>query len=124
MSRNYQGINYNRLNGQFLKGHVPHNKGKKWEEWMDMRKAKKIIRIAKQNLRPNMNLGGWNKKKVVSVSENGTWKLYSSAASAAEATGNFSSNISQCCRGKRKHCGGLRWFYWDSDEWITLIHKD
>ena len=32
----------NAVNGRFLKGHVPHNKGKKWIEWMDMRKAKKI----------------------------------------------------------------------------------
>ena len=32
---------YNTVTGQFLKGHVPHNKGKKWSEWMDGRKAKK-----------------------------------------------------------------------------------
>ena len=23
----------NALNGQFLKGNTPHNKGKKWNEW-------------------------------------------------------------------------------------------
>ena len=47
---------YNPTNGQFLKGHVPHNKGKKWEDYMDMRKAKRIVRIAKQNLKPNMKV--------------------------------------------------------------------
>ena len=114
----------NALNGRFLKGHTPHNKGKKWEEWMDMRKAKKVIRIGTMNLRPNMNIGGWNKKKVVSVDADGAWKLYSSAVAAAEATGNIRRNISHCCQGKRKRCGGLRWFYWESDEWIKLINKE
>lgn len=30
----------NLVNGRFLKGHTPHNKGKKWADYMDMRKAK------------------------------------------------------------------------------------
>ena len=59
---------YNAINGRFLKGHVPHNKGKKWEEWMDMRKAKRVLRIGMKNLRKgNPDIPGWNKKKVVSV---------------------------------------------------------
>ena len=32
----------NLVNGRFLKGHTPHNKGKKWADYMDMRKAKRI----------------------------------------------------------------------------------
>lgn len=115
---------YNAITGQFLKGHVPHNKGKKWEEWMDMRKAKRVIRIGTKNLRRgNPNLGGWNKKKVVSVADDGSYKLYLSATSAAYMTGFKRENIGKCCRGKRKTCGGLRWFFWDSDEWIKLIKE-
>ena len=26
----------NPVNGQFLKGHIPHNKGKKWDEWVKL----------------------------------------------------------------------------------------
>lgn len=52
---------YNPTNGQFLKGHIPHNKGKKWSEWMDGRKRAKVLRIAKKNLRGNPNIGGVNK---------------------------------------------------------------
>lgn len=51
----------NKKTGCFLKGHVPHNKGKKWSEWMDGRKQKKVKRIALQNLRPRPEIGGWNK---------------------------------------------------------------
>ena len=60
---------YNPTNGQFLKGHVPHNKGKKWEEWMDMRKAKKVKQIAMKNLRHRIDIGGWNKKAVYALDE-------------------------------------------------------
>ena len=28
----------NAVTGRFLKGNTPHNKGKKWSEWMDGRK--------------------------------------------------------------------------------------
>ena len=91
---------------------------------MDMRKAKRVIRIAKMNLqRGNPNLGGWNKKKVVSVADDGSWKLYLSATSAAQMTGCKRENIGKCCNGKRKRCGGLRWFFWESDEWIKLIKE-
>lgn len=31
----------NKKNGRFLKNHKPHNKGKRWSEWMDGRKKKK-----------------------------------------------------------------------------------
>jgi hypothetical protein len=114
---------YNLLNGQFLKGHVPHNKGKKWSEWMDMRKAKKIIRIAKQNLKPNMNLGGHNRREVVLVTDDGRWVCFESAAKAAELTNLCRRNISHCCQGKRKKCGKYRWFYFDDDQWTKLVNK-
>lgn len=100
---------YNPTNGQFLKGHVPHNKGKKWEDYMDMRKAKRIKRIATQNLRPNMNIGGLNKKAVVCVDDEGNvlgW--FSSACDAERKTGICARNIRNVCNGKRKKAGGFR----------------
>lgn len=101
---------YNPTNGQFLKGHVPHNKGKKWEDYMDMRKAKRIVRIAKQNLKPNMSIGGWNKKAVVAVDMEGNiagW--FESAMDAERKTGICKRNINSVCNGKRKHAGGFKW---------------
>ena len=101
---------YNPTNGQFLKGHVPHNKGKKWADYMDMRKAKRIIRIAKQNLKHNMSIGGWNKKAIIAVDDEGNvvgW--FSSANDAEKKTGICSRNINSVCNGKRKHAGGFKW---------------
>lgn len=101
---------YNPTNGQFLKGHVPHNKGKKWEEWMDMRKAKRIIRIGTKNLKYNHNIGGWNKRAVFAFDKEGNvagW--FESAEDAARKTGICSRNIRAVCYGKRKYAGGFMW---------------
>lgn len=70
---------------------------------MDMRKAKRIVRIAKQNLKPNMNIGGWNKKAVVAVDMEGNvvgW--FESAMDAERKTGICKRNINSVCNGKRK----------------------
>ena len=101
---------YNPINGQFLKGHVPHNKGKKWSDYMDMRKAKRILRIAKKNLKPRMDIGGWNKRAVIALDENGKLLGWFSSSKEAECkTGICSRNINSVCNGKRKHAGGFRW---------------
>lgn len=109
--------------GTFLKGHIPHNKGKKWAEWMDMRKARKVLRIGMKNLKGRPDIGGWNKKPVVAVTADGRWFPFDSATDAARKTGLIRRNISHCCQGKRKHCGRFRWFYFDSDEWIKLVKR-
>lgn len=101
---------YNPTNGQFLKGHTPHNKGKKWEDYMDMRKARRIKRIACKNLRGRKDIGGWNKKPIVAIDKDGNilgW--FNSASEAEQKTGIFASNIRNVCHGKRKKAGGFRW---------------
>ena len=35
---------YNPVNGQFLKGHTPHNKGKQWKEWAGRRAQKRMMK--------------------------------------------------------------------------------
>ena len=101
---------YNPTNRQFLKGHIPHNKGKKWEDYMDMRKARKIKRIGIKNLRPNLCICGWNKKAVVCVDEeNNILGWFSSSYDAEKKTGIWARNIRQVCNGKRKHAGGFKW---------------
>lgn len=101
---------YNPTNGQFLKGHIPFNKGKKWEDYMDMRKARRIKRIAIKNLARNRNIGGWNKRAVVCVDEeNKILGWFSSSYDAEKKTGICARNIRTVCNGKRKHAGGYRW---------------
>lgn len=100
----------NAVNGRFLKGHVPHNKGKKWSDYMDMRKVKRIKRIALQNLRPNADIGGWNKKAVVAIDDDGNiagW--FESSFDAMKKTGIHHRNIRKVCNGGRGKAGGFRW---------------
>lgn len=117
----YPGRNYQ--TGRFLKGHVPHNAGKPWSEWMDGRKAKRVRRIAISNLKPRMDLAGWNKKPVVAVTEDGRHFYCESAAQAGRTLGISARNINSCCLGKRKRCGGFRWFYYTDPAWTKLIRK-
>ena len=115
----------NLQNGRFLKGHVPHNRGKKWPEWMDGRKIKKVRRIGLKNLerKGRMDLGGWNARRVVALREDGKPFVFSSAAAAARITGLIARNIIRCCQGKCKHCGKFRWYYWESNEWINIARE-
>lgn len=104
-------------NGQYLKGHIPHNTGKKWDEWLSPEKQAHILERGKKNLRVNTALWGWNKRAVVAVNEQGKHAYCESAKKAAEKMNLDAANINACCRGKRRTCGGLYWFYFDSPEW-------
>lgn len=110
--------------GTFLKGHIPHNKGKKWNEWMDMRKAKKILRIGKKNLKGRNDIGGRNKRPVVAITDDGRLAYFDSATRAALLTGLNRRNISHCCQGKRMHCGKFQWFYFNDDKWLKLFNNE
>lgn len=115
---------FNPKTGRFLKGNVPHNKGKKWNDYMDMRKARKVKRIGMLNLRGRSDIGGWNKKQVIGI-KNGRFSVFESATKAANLLQIERRNISHCCEGKRKHCGGVRWFFEkDYHLWKNLISAD
>ena len=122
----------NRVNGRFLRGHVPFNKGLKWPDYMDARKAA----VVKKNLdlgrkAGNKHLAGSNKKPVVAMRDN---KLIS-FKSAIDAQRILRSrgikvnknNINSVCNEKvelvggeyqytRKRAGGFRWFFADDVE--------
>lgn len=122
----YTRPQYNLLNGRFLKGHIPYSKGKKWDEWMPKEAQKKILKNLNK-IRPkggNPNLPGANRKRVVCINADGEWVTYKSATTAAEILSIARRNICACCNGKRKHCGGFRWFYWDDDEWTKWVKRD
>lgn len=112
---------HNPVNGRFLKGHKPFNKGKKWADYMDMRKAEKV----KKNLllgSGNMNLGGHNKRKVIGIKDGKIIGCFESATKAADLLTLQRRNIGHCCEGKRAKCGGINWFYEaDIIEWKTYL---
>ena len=112
---------YNPVNGQFNKGHKPFNKGLKWTDYMDMRKAKRVKRIGLLNLKGRSDIGGWNKKPVIGIKD-GRFVVFESATKAALLLNIQRRNISNCCEGKRKRCGGVLWFFEnDYNKWKTLI---
>jgi hypothetical protein len=106
--------------GRFLKNHIPHNKGKKWSEWMDWRKQKRILKNLQR--KGNPNLAGSNARKVVGV-KNGKFFVFDSGVDAGRKLGIQARNINSCCHKKRKTCGGIMWFFEDDNEWIKLIEK-
>ena len=102
---------YNPTNGQFLKGHIPHNKGKKASEYMSKEGLEKILRIGRKNLKPNHQLGGHNKRAVIAVYEGKVVGWFCSVEEAGRRTGITPSAIRRVCYGKRKSAGGFNWQY-------------
>jgi hypothetical protein len=113
----------NLKNGRFLPGHISHNTGKKWDEWMPKEKQARVLEIGKKNLRVNPNIRGWNKRAVVAVNDKGIHAYCESAAEAARKLNLDRRNVTACCRGERNKCGGLRWFYYDDDRWIAYAKE-
>ena len=111
----------NAVNGRFLNGHVPHNLGKKWSEYIPKKKHKKMLKCLSLG-KGNPNIGGKNAKKVIAIKDGNIFALYSSSEDAGRKSGICSRNIRSCCDGHRKHAGGLKWFWEADNEWIELIN--
>lgn len=125
MENNEYKPTYNRLNGQFLKGHESYTKGKPWSEWMPKRAQKKILKNL-DKVRPkggNPILPGCNRRKVVMVTPKGNWAVFESATEAARQMNLTRRNICHCCQGNRYRCGGRWWFYWDDDRWPVKLRE-
>ena len=140
---------YNRKTGRFLKGHEPHNKGKSWEEWMSKRGRRKASKGWKNlQLHPARNhprLIEMQKKKLVAVTDDGKFKIFSCSPEAAEWLGTGSrENIGRCARynARRKECKhdwrpgqpkgadrvntdhkymGIRWYFYDDLIWWDKV---
>ena len=101
--------------GRFYKGMTPHNKGKKWADWMDGRKQRKVKRILLEHRQVNHNIGGWNAKQVVGISIDGKACVFESSKDVERKLGIQSRNVRGCCEGKRNLAGGL-FFMW-AENW-------
>lgn len=94
--------------GRFYKGHSPHNKGLKWDDFLSKETQEKIRKNLKHEGRPD--IGGWNKKPVIAFLSNGQpVGFYSSSKEAENKTGIIARNIRKCCNKERKTAGGLIW---------------
>lgn len=91
---------YNKLNGRFLKGHVPFCKGKKWDEWMPNRKKNKCLRALKKGrglYKGKIIPPSIQRMKKVFVKMDGVITSYPSIHSAALVLDWDFRNISNCC---------------------------
>lgn len=93
----------NMKTGRFLKGRVPANKGKKWDEFMPKRSQRRSAKGWKNlDLHRNKNgrpdNAGRCRKQVVAVMDDGRWRIFSYIGAAAEWIGGRRENIGRCCR--------------------------
>lgn len=103
----------NFVTGRFLKGRVPHNKGKKMSDYLDEETIKKCKEAGLKNLKSNRNLGGWNKRAVVAIYDERVVGWFPSASEAARKVGVSSASIRNVCYGLRKRVCGFEWRYED-----------
>lgn len=137
----------NPKNGRFLKGLIPKNKGKKWDEYMSkdaqMRASKGWVNLEKYRFAPrDRTNAGRRKKKVVAVDDDGRWCVFDSIADAKRKTGFNRENIRRCCKqneGKgvihdtkgrmtvRVNTDhkfmGLRWYFEAGETWMRKIKR-
>lgn len=112
----------NRVNGKFLKGMTPHNKGKKWSDYIDMRKARKMKKGLLLGRVGNPKINDYCKIPVVGIKDGEFIGIFESSEDAARKLKICGRNIRSCYDGKRNHCGGIQWFK-ESDyaQWSILL---
>lgn len=91
--------------------------GLSYGEWEKMIEAKKEADEKSSHKR------GRIPKAVVALNDDGEYKYCGGIRQASKVLGIDNSGIVKCCKGQRKKCGGLRWFYFDDDQWTKLIRK-
>lgn len=117
-------INRNPITGKFLKGAVPHNKGKTWESYTTEEVRSKALENLKKGRGSWHKIGaGMNRKSVVAVKNGKLCGVFNSIQDASVKTGVSASLISYICNKKaRKHsAGGFKWFFESDNSWCDLI---
>lgn len=141
----------NPFNGQFLKGHEPHNKGKRWKDYMSEEKQKSAARgwenIEKHRCKGHPNANKARAVNVVAVHNNGDYHIFEFITRAADHVNGNPMNVRRCCRDNqsRKVCKhdwrpgfnkgadrvntdhqykGVRFYFADDPIWMDKIGKD
>ena len=105
----------NYITGQFLKGHEPFNKGKKWSDYLPQEKIDKMRKqILSLSGGGRKDIGGWNKKSVIAIKNCKFCGIFESCSDAGRKLQVQIRNVSHVANGKRKRCGGYE-FYFESD---------
>lgn len=116
----------------FQKGHIPHNKGKKWDEIYtkeaQARCAKGWANLAKYRHKPKAENAGRKAKAVIRLNDDGSFNHYATIRFAGEATGSCWENIKRCCnlnaqKGKNTNhrVYGYRFYYEDDPQWLKKL---
>ena len=121
----------NRVNGRFLKGHVPANKGKKWSEFMPKRSQKRSAKgwsnLDKYRVRPAT--AGRPKKPVIALTDDGDFMYFPFVGAAAKWCGGFRGCVSRCCRQNETTDNtdhkylGYRFYFEEGSVWLDKIKK-
>ena len=104
----YKGRNLK--TGRFMKGNVPANKGKKWDEYMGKRAQRRAKKGWKnldkyRNKNGRADNAGRCRKVVIAVMDDGKWNVFPYLGAAAKWVGGTRENVGRCCRdnqSKRK----------------------
>jgi hypothetical protein len=121
----------NHLNGQFIKGHIPFNKGIPQKKWMDGRKRRRVLKYLELGRKQgNHDLARTNRKPVIAIKD-GKLFFFDSATNAARILKSKgirinARNINSVCNEKieivgghpyiRKKAGGFQWFFANQPE--------
>jgi hypothetical protein len=121
----------NRVNGRFLKGHVPANKGKKWNEFMPKRSQKRSAKgwsnLDKNRVRPAT--AGRPKKPVIALTDDGDFIYFPFVGAAAKWCGGLRENVARCCRQNETTANtdhkylGYRFYFEEGSVWLDKIKK-
>ena len=133
-----------RKTGRWLPGHEPHNKGKKWSDYMTKRKQKRAAKgwmnLEKYRPTERPDTAGRCRKKVVAVTDEGKFRIFDYLGDAAKWVGGSRENVGRCCRsnqskkecmhdwrpGQTKGAGrvntdhkylGIRFYFFDDPAW-------
>lgn len=123
----------NRVNGQFLPGHKSPTKGRKRSEWMSAEKDRMLKELGAKKFREQKHPqnAGMKKQKVIAISDDGKWTLFSSVSYAADRIGGSRPNVSRCCRQNAKggrnsdhRYMGIRFYNEDDDTWMKKVKNN
>lgn len=109
----------NQVNGRFLKGHTPFNKGRKLEEYLSKQQIEYVTSFLSRT--GHSNFGGWNKKEIAAVKDGKLICVFESARDAQRKTKIQTRNINSCCNKKRKRAGGYEWYFTNDSEFLLKL---
>lgn len=127
--------------GRFMKGSVPHNKGKKWSDYMGKRAMKRCAKgwknISEHRPKHRPDLAGRFCKQVIAVDCEGKWFHFSCSATAAKWICGNRENVGRCCRcNQARHVNkktgaintdhkymGVRFYFEEDNIWTEKIKQ-